>query len=90
MCKLLVNNGCNPLQVDKSKKTAAHFAKVSGHKHVVEYLNGFKKEAARNKAEKSMESSQNIEKRGRKKEIIKADYCLVYTNENGEIRELTL
>lgn len=43
MCKLLVNRGCDPLVVDKFKKTAISFAKAQNHFHVSDYLNMFKK-----------------------------------------------
>lgn len=43
MCKLLVNRGCDPLVVDKFKKTAMSFAKAQNHFHVSDYLNMFKK-----------------------------------------------
>jgi len=43
MCKQLINRGCNPLHVDKLKKTAASFAKISNHHNIVDYLLTFKK-----------------------------------------------
>lgn len=43
MCKFLINRGCDPLTVDKSKKTAATVAKTHHFYHIVDYLNMFKK-----------------------------------------------
>ena len=65
MCKQLINRGCDPLVVDKFKKTAATFARVNNHYHVLEYLNLFKKEKA-SKVKSNSESMQ-IEKKSKKK-----------------------
>lgn len=70
MCKLLVNRGCDPLTVDKFKKTAISFARANNHYHVVDYLNMFKKEKA-HKGKSNSESMQ-IEKKSKKKESVKA------------------
>lgn len=43
MCKQLINRGCDPLHVDKLKKTPIAFAKANNHPHIVDYLSGFKK-----------------------------------------------
>mgnify|MGYP000879221368 CR=1 FL=1 len=64
MCKLLVNRGCDPLVVDKFKKSAINFAKTHNHHHVVDYLNMFKKEKAQKG--KSNSESMQIEKKKKK------------------------
>jgi hypothetical protein len=82
MCKQLINRGCDPLVVDKGKKTATSTARASNHYHVVEYLNMFKKE--KNIKGKSNSESMQIDKKvGKKKEVSKNDYMLVYTGSNG-------
>ncbi len=64
MCKLLVNRGCDPLVVDKFKKTAMSFAKAQNHFHVSDYLNMFKKQKAMKG--KSNSESMQIEKKKKK------------------------
>lgn len=74
--------------VDKFKKTAASLARASNHHHVVEYLNLFKKE--KNMKGKSNSESMQIDKKvGKKKEVPKNEYMLVYTGTNGETRVLS-
>jgi hypothetical protein len=81
MCKLLINRGCDPLVVDKFKKTAATLARTQSHYHVVDYLNMFKKE--KGQKIKSNSESMQIDKKSKKKETPKGDYLLVYTTPNG-------
>lgn len=64
MCKLLVNRGCDPLVVDKFKKTAMSFAKTQNHFHVSDYLSMFKKQKAMKG--KSNSESMQIEKKKKK------------------------
>lgn len=69
MCKQLINRGCNPWAVDKSKKTAMTFAKMNHHTHVVNYLVGLKKEKEREKERSKVSNSESvqIEKKGNNK-----------------------
>jgi ankyrin repeat protein len=87
MCKQLINRGCDPLIVDKFKKTAATWAKLHHHVHVVDYLNMFKKE--KNQKLKSNSESMQIERKGKKKELPKNEYFLVITGSDGQTRPLT-
>lgn len=86
MCKLLVNRGCDPLVVDKFKKTAMSFAKTNNHLHVSDYLNMFKKQKGHKM--KSNSESMQIEKKGKKKQVPKVEYVLAYTGDNGESKIL--
>ena len=69
---------------DKSRVKASHFAKMEGHRDIVDFLSQFKYEAKRTKEEKAAKDSSMNEKK-KKKESLRNDYSLAFCNEYGQV-----
>lgn len=91
MCKFLVNCGVNFQRVDFNKQTALHYARLKKEQACIAYLTDLKQNMKNRKEMGKMESSQQESNKGnrKKKELTKQEYCLIYTNEKGEVHELT-
>lgn len=89
ICQLLVDYGANVQHLDKNREKASNYARKNGHMRVVQYLHLCKNDARKQKEERRQESSQNTAERRKRKEIVRNEYCLVFTNENGEVKVLT-
>ena len=93
MCKYLVQLGIDANLVDNNKHNVFHYAKKFLRNDIIRYLTDLKNAAKKTKqlTKVVQESSQQQSKGPRKKkELMKAPYCLIYTNQKGQVHELTV
>lgn len=82
--------GANVTLLDRNREKASNYARKNGHQRIVDYLNGCLQEVKKIKddRERRVQDSSQTEFR-KKKETTRNEYCLIYTNQNGESRRLT-
>lgn len=89
LCKILIENGCNPATQDVLRKTASYYAKQQNNKETLSLINSY----LNKKEEKIVRDNDNSrqhdpKKKKRDKENQKLVYKLTYHDEDGNIKEL--